>query len=95
MRSVANNSNPIQVNDSTAWNLLPEAFGMGLTSSTLKHAYFDVATAGHNNNLRCAAEAIKALICSFARLPLPNESKLDPEVSIQQAFERCFSSSFC
>jgi len=77
-----------QTSDSTIWNLVPEAFGMAMTSRRWREAKYNVVVAGHNNNVHCVAETIRALICSFSRLLLPSEQNVDADARIQAQYER-------
>lgn len=74
--------------DANVWYLVPEAFGMAMTSKRWREAKYNVVVAGHNNNVHCAVETIRALICSFSRLLLPNEQTVDPDTRIQAQYER-------
>lgn len=77
-----------QTSDSTIWNLVPEAFGMAMTSKRWREAKYNVVVAGHNNNVHCVAETIRALVCSFSRLLLPSEQNVDADARIQAQYER-------
>ena len=77
-----------QPSDSTVWHLVPEAFGMAMTSKRWREATYNVVVAGHNNNVHCVVETIRALICSFSRLLLPSEPVVDADARIQSQYER-------
>jgi len=77
-----------QTSDSAIWNLVPEAFGMAMTCKRWRAAQYNVVVAGHNNNVHCVAESIRALVCSFSRLLLPSEQNVDADARIQAQYER-------